>query len=78
MLDDYQSALARAQRGLIEAQQQLDTENAKIEKLKSVGRDTREAQQTLNFLDIYVSILERHRDTLFAMAARKHNQPYRA
>jgi hypothetical protein len=71
MLADYRTALARAQRGLVEAQQHLDAEKAKIEKLKLAGRDTQDAQQTLNFLDIYVSILERHRDTLFAMAARK-------
>jgi hypothetical protein len=71
VLDDDQVALARAQIGLVKAQQLFNDEKTNVDRLKSAGKDTRDGEQTLGLLETYVAILERHRDNLFATIARR-------
>ena len=74
VLDDDQLALARTQSGLVKAQQLFNDEKTNVDRMKSAGKDRRAAEQTLGLLEIYVTILERHRDNLFATIARRLQQ----
>jgi hypothetical protein len=69
VLDDDQVALARAQSGLVKAQRLFNDEKTNVDRLKSAGKDARDGEQTLGLLEIYVTILERHRDNFFATTA---------
>lgn len=64
MLEDKEVALARAELHLIEARGRLSDQMAKIARLKSDGKDTLEAEQSLGLFEAYLLIVERHRDFL--------------
>jgi hypothetical protein len=74
MLDNDYAALARIQNALVDAQQMYDEQKRKLDRLAKVGTPTHDATDTLGLLELYLAILQRHRDHVFAAAARKHDQ----
>jgi hypothetical protein len=66
---DY-AALARVQNALVNAQQICDEQKRKLDRLATAGTPTRDAADTLGLLEVYLAILQRHRDYVFAAAAR--------
>jgi hypothetical protein len=64
MLEEEEVALARAELHVIEARGRRSDELAKIALLKSQGKDTSEAEQTLGLFEAYLLIIERRRDFL--------------
>ena len=55
-------SLARAKLHAIEVHSSLSDQVAKIARLKAEGKDTMEAEQTLGLFEMYLAIIERHRD----------------
>jgi hypothetical protein len=74
MLDDEYVGLARVQNALIQAQQLYDEQKRKLDRLAAEGAPTHDAIDTLGLLELYLAILQRHRDYVFAAAARKLDQ----
>jgi hypothetical protein len=70
---DY-AALARVQNALVNAEQIHDEQKGKLDRLATAGKPTRDATDTLGLLEVYLAILQRHRDYVFAAAARNHDQ----
>jgi hypothetical protein len=71
--DDY-AALARVQNALVDAQQIYDEQKRKLDRLVTAGKPTGDATDTFGLLEVYVAILQSHRDYVFAAAARKRHQ----
>jgi hypothetical protein len=64
MLEEEEIALARAELHVIEARGRRSDHLAKIARLKTDGKDTLEAEQTLGLFEAYLFITERHRNSL--------------
>jgi hypothetical protein len=74
MLDDDYAGLARVQNALVNAQQLYDGQKRKLDRLAAAGAPTHDATDALGLLELYLAILQRHRDHVFAAAARKRDQ----
>jgi hypothetical protein len=74
MLDNDHAALARVQNALVNAQGMYDEAKRKLDRLGTGDKLTEDAKDTLGFLELYLTILQRHRDHVFAAAARKGDQ----
>lgn len=64
MLENNQFALSHARNGVNEAKRLFADQKLRVDRLTAAGQDTREAQQTLGLLEVYLSILERHSEYL--------------
>lgn len=73
MIDNDYVGLARVQNALVHAQQIYDAQERKLDRLAAAGTLTHDAIDTLGLLELYHTILQRHRDCIFAAAARKCN-----
>ena len=60
MLGDDQFALIHARNGVNEARRLFADQKVRVDRSMAAGEDTREAEQTLGLLEVYLSILERH------------------
>ncbi len=74
MLDSDHAALAQVQNALVDAQQLYNVQKKKVDRLAAAGAPTDDATDALGLLELYLAILQRHRDHLFAAAARKRDQ----
>jgi hypothetical protein len=73
MIDSDYPGLACVQNALANAQQIYDEQERKLDRMAAAGMLTHDAIDTLGLLELYVTILRRHRDYVFAAAARKGN-----
>ena len=64
MLEDNQFALSHARNGVSEAKRLFADQKLRVDRLMAAREDTREAQQALGLLEVYLSILERHSEYL--------------
>jgi hypothetical protein len=64
MLEADEVALARSELHVIEARGRVSDQSAKIARLKSFGESSLEAEQELGLFEVYLLIVERHRDFL--------------
>jgi hypothetical protein len=71
MLDSDHAALARIQNALVNEQEIYAEQKRKLYRLATAGAPTHDASDTLGLLETYLAILQRHRDYVFAAAARK-------
>jgi hypothetical protein len=62
MLEEDEVALALAD--VIEARRLLSDHLAKIARLKSEGKETSDAEQTLGLVEAFLAVIERHIDFL--------------
>jgi hypothetical protein len=74
MLDNDHAALAQVQNALVNAQQLYDAQKRKLDRLMAAGTPTHDATDALGLLELYLAIIQRHRDYVFAAAARKRDQ----
>jgi hypothetical protein len=74
MIDNDYVGLARVQNALAHAQQIYDEQKRKHDRLAAAGAPTHDAADTLGLLELYLTILQRHRGYVFAAAARKRDQ----
>jgi hypothetical protein len=74
MLDNDYAVLARVQKALVDAQRMHDEEKKRLDRLATAGNPTDSANEIFGFLELYVAILQRHRDYLFATAARRRDR----
>lgn len=74
MIDNDCTTLARVQNSLVHAQQIYDEQKNKLDRLAKAGTPTHDATDTLGLVELYLAILQRHRDNVFAAAARKRDQ----
>jgi hypothetical protein len=63
MLEEDEVALALAEHYVIEARR-LSDHLAKIARLKSEGKETSDAEQTLGLVEAFLAVIERHIDFL--------------
>jgi hypothetical protein len=75
MLEEAEIALARAKLHVMEARGRRSDQLEKIALLKTQGRDTSEAEQTLGLFEAYLLIVERHRD--FLLRSKHPSAPQR-
>jgi hypothetical protein len=73
MLDDNQTALARVQSALVNAEHIYNEEKRRLGRTTAACKQTQTDNEALGLLEAYLAILQRHRDNLFAVAARKHD-----
>jgi hypothetical protein len=64
MLEEDEVALALVEHYVIEARRLLSDHLAKIARLKSEGKETSEAEQTLGLVEAFLAVIERHIDFL--------------
>ena len=74
MVESDYAALARVQNALVNAQQIYDEQKRKLDRLATAGKPSRDAIDTLGLLEVYLAILQSHREYVFAAAARKRDQ----
>ena len=64
MLEDNQFVLSHVRNGVNEARRLFADQKLRIDRSMAAGEDSRDAQQTLGLLEVYLSILERHSEYL--------------
>ena len=74
MLEEEEVALARAQLHVIEARGRVSDQLAKIARLKNFGESSLEAEHDLGLFEVYLLIVERHRDFIVRSQQQRPNK----
>jgi hypothetical protein len=74
MLEEEEVALARAELHVIEARGRVSDQLAKIARLKSFDESSLEAEHDLGLFEVYLLIVERHRDFLVRSQQQRPNK----
>ena len=64
MLEDNQFVLSHVRNGVNEARRLFADQKLRVDRSMAAGENSRDAQQTLGLLEVYLSILERHSEYL--------------
>ena len=62
--EDNQFVLSHVRNGVNEARRLFADQKLRVDRLMAASEDSRDAQQTLGLLEVYLSILERHSEHL--------------
>jgi hypothetical protein len=64
MLEDNQFVLSHVRNGVNESKRLFADQKLSVDRLMGAGEEAQEAQHMLGLLEVYLSILERHREYL--------------